>query len=248
MTIGKQDVVRHFSARAAKYDRSSSWCTDEELAEMTVRLAAPAPGDRVLDVACGTGLVARAFRDRAAHVTGMDITSDMAEQARPHVDRLVLAPAEKSPFEDGSFDVVVCRQGIQFMDLPDAVQEMARVTRPGGRIVLLNLCAYGPEDQEEYFEILRLRNPVRRHFFLPDDLPRLLRDAGCDPVTVESRTSAEDVDVWADNGAIDAARRAAIRAVYAGASPAFRERHMVGRVDGRYVDHMLFVAAVGTAG
>ncbi|MFE7318748.1 class I SAM-dependent methyltransferase [Streptomyces sp. NPDC057555] len=245
MTISRDDVIGHFSARADRYDRSSSWCTDDALADLTVELAQPTPQDRVLDVACGTGLVALRFRERAASVVGIDITSDMADQARKHLDDLVIAPAEAMPFPDDSFDIVVSRQGIQFMDLPDAVQEMVRVTRPGGRIVLLNLCAYGPADREEYFEVLRLRNPVRRHFFLPEDVPALLRDAGCDPVTHQRYVSVEDVDVWSDNGAIDEERREAIRGVYRSASPEFSKLHAVQHIDGRFVDHMLFVAVCG---
>jgi SAM-dependent methyltransferase len=245
MTISRADVVDHFTARADRYDRSSSWCTDDTLAELIVGLARPRPSDEVLDVACGTGLVSRHFGGRVERVVGLDITNDMAEQAREHVDELVIAPAEAMPFPDASFDVVVSRQGIQFMELPAAVREMARVTRPGGRIVLVNLCAYGPEDSDEYFEILRLRNPVRRHFFLPDELTRLLRDAGCDPVTAERHVSVEDVDVWSDNGAIEEERREAIRRIYRSASPEFQRLHAVRQVDGRFVDHMLFVAAAG---
>jgi SAM-dependent methyltransferase len=246
MNISRADVVDHFTARAGGYDRSSAWCTDDTLAELIVRLARPEPSDQVLDVACGTGLVSRHFGGgRVGRVVGVDITNDMAEQARKHVDELVIAPAEAMPFPDASFDVVVSRQGIQFMELPAAVREMARVTRPGGRIVLVNLCAYGPEDRDEYFEILRLRNPVRRHFFLPDELTGLLREAGCDPVTAERYVSAEDVDVWSDNGAIEEERREAICRMYESASPDFQRLHAVRQVDGRFVDHMLFIAAAG---
>lgn len=245
MTVSRDDVVGHFTARAKTYDRSSSWCTDDALGDLVVRLADPRETDHVLDVACGTGLVSRRFMGRAARVVGVDITADMADQARPHLDELVIAPAEALPFEADSFDVAVSRQGIQFMTLPDAVREMVRVTRPGGRIVLVNLCAYGDEDREEYFEILRLRNPVRRQFFLPEDMEKLLVDAGCAPVTVERHVSVEDVDVWSDNGAIEESRREAIREVYRNASPAFRDLHAVQQVDGRFVDQMLFIAVCG---
>lgn len=246
MPVSKDDVVGHFTARARTYDRSSSWCTDDELGERTVRLARPGPRDRVLDVACGTGLVSRRFRGRVSRVVGVDITLEMADQARRHVDELVISPAESLPFDDGEFDVVVCRQGVQFMTLPDAAREMVRVVRPGGRVVIVNLCAYGPDDEKEYFEILRLRNPVRRHFFRPDDLRALLRDAGCAEVELERHVSVEDVDVWSDNGAIEESRREAIREVYRQASPEFRRLHAVRESDGRFVDHMLFVLAVGT--
>ncbi|MFI7210882.1 class I SAM-dependent methyltransferase [Micromonospora maritima] len=245
MTIQRDDVVEHFAARARTYDRSSSWCTDEALGAIVLGMAQPGADDAVLDVACGTGLVSRLFSGRVARVVGVDITADMAEQAQPYLDEFVLAPAESLPFEPDTFDVVVCRQGIQFMTLPDAVREMVRVTKPGGRIVLINLCAYGDADRDEYFEVLRLRNPVRRNFFLPDDLARLMTEAGCDEVETERYVSVEDVDAWSDNGAIGEDNREAIREVYRNASPAFQELHSVRMDGGRFVDQMLFVVARG---
>jgi SAM-dependent methyltransferase len=238
-------VREHFAARAPSYDRSSAWCTDEELGRRLLDLAAPASGDQVLDVACGTGLVSRLFAGRVRRLVGVDITPDMAEQARGYLDELVIAPAESMPFDSDAFDIVVSRQGIQFMALPEALVEMVRVARPGGRVIVINAAAYGPGDRDEYFEILRLRNPVRRQFFVPEDLERLLRAAGCERVAIERHISAEDVDTWSDNGAIDEGRREAIREVYRNASPEFRRLHAVQETDGRIVDHMLFVIASG---
>jgi DNA gyrase subunit B len=246
LTISRKDVADHFGLRAPTYDNSSSWCTDTDLGELLLDLARPGPQDRVLDVACGTGLVSRLFTGRVAELVGVDLTEGMAEQARPYLDRLVLTAAEDLPFEDDTFDIVVCRQGIQFMDLPAAVEEMVRVVRPGGRVVVVNLCAYDERDSEEYFEILRLRNPVRRHFFLPSGLEELLAKAGCEQTRTRSYVSVEDVDVWSDNGAIEEERREAIREVYRRASPEFRALHAVQEADGRFTDHMLFVLAAGT--
>lgn len=245
MTITDQDVVEHFTARAGGYDRSSAWCTDEDLGRVVLGLTEPQPEHHVLDVACGTGLVSRLFAGRVARLIGVDVTEAMAEQARPCLDELVITPAEALPFADASFDITTCRQGIQFMELPAAVREMVRVTRPGGRVVLINLCAYGPEDRDEYFEILRLRNPVRRHFFLPGQLSELLTEAGCAEVERHDYVSVEDVDVWSDNGAIEEEAREAIRQVYRDASPDFRRLHAVEQTDGRIIDRMLFEIAVG---
>ncbi|MCM4083542.1 class I SAM-dependent methyltransferase [Paractinoplanes hotanensis] len=245
MPTADHDVVAHFTARAGGYDRSSSWCTDDELHNLVLSLTEPQPHHHVLDVACGTGLVSRLFAGRVQRLVGVDITTAMAVQARPYLDDLVLAPAESLPFPDGAFDVTICRQGIQFMRLPDAVREMVRVTRPGGRVALINLCAYGPQDRDEWFEILRLRNPVRRHFFMPGDLAALLREAGCTDLETRRYVSVEDVDVWSDNGAIDEEAREAIRQVYRNASPAILELHAVQLTDGRIVDRMLFEITVG---
>ena len=239
------DVREHFTARAAHYDKSSHWCTDEGIAEVTWRTTAAKAEHRVLDVACGTGLVSRVFKGRVAEVVGVDITPAMYEQAAPHLDRFVEGPGEDLPFPDASFDRVVCRQGTQFMDDGAALKEMARVVKPGGRVVVINLCAYGVEDRAEYFEILRLRNPARRNFYLREDLRRIFEAAGLE-TTIHDWISVEDVNVWSDNKAISEERREAIRRVYRQGSPAFRALHAVELDGDRIVDKMLFGFAVGT--
>jgi SAM-dependent methyltransferase len=244
--ITREEVEAHFTARAERYDRSSSWVTDPGLRDRAWRLLSPAATDEVLDVACGTGLVSEWFKGRVARVVGADITEAMFDQARERLDELVVTPAESLPQGDGSFDIVICRQGTQFMDDAAAIGEMVRVLRPGGRVCIINLCAYGASDRDEYFEILRLRNPARRNFYLREDLHRLLEEAGATDVQVHDYVSIEDVDAWSDHGAIEEARREGIRSVYRGASAAFQRLHAVSTDDGaRFVDHMLFGIAIG---
>ena len=238
-------VHAHFTQRAARYNVSSHWVSDPEIGAFVVRLLAPKPTDSLLDVACGTGQVSMLFKGNVAKVTGVDITEAMFEQARPHVDALVLGAGESLPFPDASFDLVTCRQGIQFMRDGEAVREMMRVLEPGGRACLIHLCAYGEADRAEYFEILRLRNEARRNFYVREDLARLLADAGAVDVKVHDWVSVEDVDVWSNTGAITEGDREAIRAVYRHASPAFLELH-AAKVGDRIVDHMLFGVAIGT--
>jgi len=112
-----------------------------------VAAAGVAPGERVLDVACGTGVVARAAAARlgdAANVTGTDVSAAMleaaarfaAEEGQAEIAWLE-SDAADMPLADASFDVALCQQGLQFMpDKPGAMAEMARVLKPGGRIAL----------------------------------------------------------------------------------------------------------------
>lgn len=99
-------------------------------------------GDRVLDVACGTGVLARAVAARVGPtgaVTGLDINEGMlavAAQKAPHIDWRH-GRAESLPFETASFDVVVCQFGVMFFDDREAaIREMRRVLRPGGRVAV----------------------------------------------------------------------------------------------------------------
>jgi demethylmenaquinone methyltransferase/2-methoxy-6-polyprenyl-1,4-benzoquinol methylase len=98
----------------------------------------PRPGDRVLDVACGTGLVTRALAQRGATVVGLDQSEDMLSRARaraaPRVT-FVRGEAERLPFEAGSFDALTFTYLLRYVDDPAAtMRELARVVRPGGRI------------------------------------------------------------------------------------------------------------------
>ncbi len=103
------------------------------------------PGERVLNVACGTGVVARA----AAHavwptgtVAGLDISPGMLAAARKQISTensvdWYEASAEAMPLPDRSFDVVLCQMGLQFMtNKPAAIAEMRRVLVPGGRALV----------------------------------------------------------------------------------------------------------------
>lgn len=243
----RNPVIAHFTDRAERYNRSSRWVVDAELGAAIVGHVSPSPTDHLLDVACGTGQVSRSFSGKVARITGLDITPAMFAQADEMLDEMVICSAETMRFEDDRFDLVVERQGIQFMDDAAATREMVRVCKPGGRICLVQLCAMGTEDQAEYHEILRLRNPARKNFYLREDLVNLLQQAGCSRVDLFTYTSIEDVDAWSDNGAIPESNREGIRAVYRGASDAFKAHHAVATQDGdRFVDHMLFAVVIGT--
>jgi ubiquinone/menaquinone biosynthesis C-methylase UbiE len=107
-------------------------------------LVAPQPGERVLDVACGTGLVsfrlAEAVGARGA-VVGTDISGEMIETARRFAAERDIAnasfersDAEALPFADGSFDAAVCGLGLMYVPDPvKALGEIRRLLRPGGR-------------------------------------------------------------------------------------------------------------------
>ena len=102
-------------------------------------------GDRVLDVACGTGNLTIPAARTGAHVTGIDIAPNLLEQAQDwaHAEGLSIrfeeGNAEQLPYPDASFDIVVTMFGAMFASRPDAVAaELVRVTQPGGRIAMAN--------------------------------------------------------------------------------------------------------------
>jgi DNA gyrase subunit B len=241
----KESVVEHFTDRAEKYDNSSHWCTDEALKERVLSILNPSTNHTVLDVACGTGLVSKWFHKNVMKVTGVDITEAMYLQAKSRLDEFLVGPGESLPVNDDQFDIAISRQGIQFMNDSEAIKEMARAVKPGGRVCAINLCAYGESDKEEYFEILRLRNPVRRNFYLKEDLQKLFEESGLIDIEVHLHISAEDVDIWSDNGAISETRREDIRNIYRNATKQFNQYHNVQSNNSQFLDNMLFAIVVG---
>lgn len=100
------------------------------------------PGDAVLDVATGTGILARKAAEvvgTPSAVTGVDINQGMLAVARQKAPEITweVAPAESLPFDDASFDRVVSQFGLMFFEDPvQAIAEMARVLRPGGTLAV----------------------------------------------------------------------------------------------------------------
>ena len=111
------------------------------VAGQLVKFAGVAPGQHVLDVATGTGVAAITAARAGAHVTGLDLTPPLLEEARQNgriagVDVVwTEGDAENLPYPDASFDVVMSQFGHIFAPRPDvAIAEMRRVLKPGGRI------------------------------------------------------------------------------------------------------------------
>lgn len=172
-------------------------------AEQLVARLAPTRGDSVIDVACGTGIVARVARERLgpeARIVGVDVAPAMLAVART-VDSTIdwrQGNAVALPVTAGeAFTVLTCHQGLQFMpEKPAAIGEMRRVLAPGGRLAVATWCALednpGVRDLNAVAERHVGRIVDSRHSFGgASALRNLLVDAGFRHVNVN--TLAHDV-------------------------------------------------------
>ena len=116
-----------------------------------VRMARIQPGERVLDLCCGTGDLALASAERGASVVGVDFSDPMLAVARSREQRrnrgagaeanpeFLLADATRTPLSDSSFDVVMMGYGLRNLsDFKEGLREMRRLAKPGGRLLVLD--------------------------------------------------------------------------------------------------------------
>jgi demethylmenaquinone methyltransferase/2-methoxy-6-polyprenyl-1,4-benzoquinol methylase len=134
-----------FDRIARVYDRMNSVMTaglDQRWRRRAADLARVGRGSTALDVACGTGDLAIELQERGADVTGLDFSEEMLRLARdkaPGVDWQA-GNALALPFADDAFDAATVGFGARnFDDLARGLNEMARVVRPGGRVVVLEI-------------------------------------------------------------------------------------------------------------
>jgi demethylmenaquinone methyltransferase/2-methoxy-6-polyprenyl-1,4-benzoquinol methylase len=191
------DVAAMFDAVAPRYDLVNdllSMGQDRLWRRAVVRLADVHPGERVLDLAAGTGMSSQPFARAGAQVVAADFSPGMLAAGRRHRPGLsfTAADAVRLPFRDAGFDLATCSFGLRNVtDVDRALRELARVTRPGGRLVLC--------------EFSRPRWPVLRLLYgahLRYGLPLVARLASSNPVAY--RYLSESIGAWPDQAGLAA--------------------------------------------
>ena len=160
------------------------------------------PADRILDLGCGTGIVARRLRERlggGARITGVDASTEMIAMARTLAPELDWREgnAMKLPLADATFELVVSQQMLQFVpDRVAALREVRRVLVPGGRLVA---ATWRTRREQPLYEVLgqiaerHLGAANEKRFSFGDDsaLRAVLSDAGFTAIRVEVITRTD---------------------------------------------------------
>jgi ubiquinone/menaquinone biosynthesis C-methylase UbiE len=167
-TSTHQDLILDQFTRQATPFSSASTITDANALRMIVEAAQAKPGDAVLDVACGGGIVVCAFAPHVRHATGIDMTPAMLDRARSLAEAKGIGNVTWDrgdvgtlPYPDGAFDIVVTRFSMHhFLDPLGVLREMVRVCAPGGRVVVVDMYASDePAKAAEWNRAEKLRDP-----------------------------------------------------------------------------------------
>jgi SAM-dependent methyltransferase len=139
--------------------------TIADIHERVIDALDPKPGQRLLDLACGTGAAAELAAGRGAEVVGIDFSPELLEQAKARAAERGLeidyriGDVEALPLEDASFELVTSTCGVMFApDHAAVARELARVTQPGGRIALV--CWTLDSSVAEMFDVMRRFQPT----------------------------------------------------------------------------------------
>ena len=228
----KQHALNLFEELPDRYDElgsALSFRQDPRWRRAMVAALGAAPGDRVLDVASGTGLVAAEVARRyGCEVVGLDQSEAMLSRARRKAAAdpalasrvsFVAGEAESLPFADGEFDGLSFTYLLRYVDDPGAtLRELARVVRPGGRIVNLEFCvprgpllwawrlytrvglpALGRLSSREWAEVGRFLGPSIEGFYESCPLERQLElwaEAGIGSVVARRMSLGGGVVIW----------------------------------------------------
>ena len=159
----EEKLLREYTALAATYDQRWSAYLDASLS-MTLETVAESPAERILDVACGTGLLLQSLAERPdrPELFGVDRVPAMLETARHRLGQratLLEGTAETLPFEDAAFQLVISTNALHYFEDADAaLNDIRRVMSPSGNLVITDWC-------RDYFwmKLLNRVLPMTRH-------------------------------------------------------------------------------------
>ena len=198
-------VAAEFTRQAEPMAASAAFRSEDALGRI-LRAMGPPPLGRVLDLACGPGIVAEALAPLAAAVEGVDATPKMVELAAARLRAAGLAnaafrvgAAESLPFGDAAFDAVVTRLSLHHFHDPGAVlQEARRVLRPGGTLVAADVVSSDDAAESALHNALeRLRDPTHERMLSPSELRRVIGASGFRVVAEETWRQPRAFGEWA---------------------------------------------------
>jgi SAM-dependent methyltransferase len=199
-----QDLIRDQFTKQSVPFSSAPAIRNEEALKLLLELTNASSLDTVLDVACGPGIVACAFAEVVAHTTGIDLTPAMIERARAlQAERRLANVAWRVgdivplPYADGSFSIVTSRYAFHHLQDPQAaMNEMHRVCKDGGQIVLIDqVASANPKQADALNRMERLRDPSHVRALTLAELHGLFASVGLRNRRMASYTLDAELDM-----------------------------------------------------
>ena len=178
------NIISQFTKQAIPFTQLSQHSNQFGL-DLVLKLSEPKQSDSVLDIACGTGIISCEFAKIASHVTGIDLTPAMIEQAKilqkdNNLNNITwrIGDVSNLPFDDNLFSIVVTRYSFHHIIEPKKVlEEMKRVCVPGGKIMIIDVTP-DKDKVDAYNQVEKLRDSSHVKALTFSELERMMKDAG----------------------------------------------------------------------
>lgn len=197
-------IQKSFTKQAKNFETKSMNFTREEYLEHMVSRADPQRTDTVLEVAAGTCICGRSFAPFVKNVTCIDMTPAMPAVGKDQAEKqglcnidFVQGDAEKLPFSDNSFDIVISR--LAFHHFPDpkrCFSEMARVLKAGGKLVVIDMEAAEEALRNTEDEIETLRDPSHMRNLSRAEFAEMFRDDHLTLTTIDRTEIPVSLSAW----------------------------------------------------
>lgn len=201
-------IQEQFTRQGEAYKRLA-YVADESGLRRVVALSQVKPLERVVDFACGPGYLTMAFAAAAAEAVGVDATETFLEGARAEAAqrnigniRFLQGDVSSTSLDPGEFHLAVCRAAFHHFEEPGKVlAEMCRVTRPDGRLLVLDMLASEVGAQaEEHNRIERLCDPTHVRALAESEFNALFDSQGLEPVYTGHGETGYTLDEWIAHG------------------------------------------------
>jgi len=239
------DTAKSFSRQAAAYAESRSHAYGEDL-DIVAAYAEPGQYFLCLDIACGPGHTAFRIASKASVVIGIDIAEGMLAKARElaaaqEITNVVFQKADAAalPFRDASFDLVTCRIAPHhFPDLPAAVREVMRVTRPGGLVGIIDSVVPDDPALDAFLNgVEKVRDPTHVRSYRIEEWNEILEPAGLFLLHVSRAWKAHPFAEWVARTVRPPEVQREIESLFLKALPRARKYYRIRIENGRVVSY-----------
>lgn len=195
------NVINHFSKRASIYN-DTKWVNDETILSTILRCAERQSKSfiRILDLGAGTGAVSKYLLknyNRNKEIIAMDFCEEMLEQLNEPQIKKCIASVDNIPFKDNSFDIIVSRQCLHYIEnLEDVISEIKRVLKKDGIFILSQFVPLESDTKDYWKKMMSLRQPLRKVFFSEIDWINKFESNGFIFELIERYTMRYSIKKW----------------------------------------------------
>lgn len=166
-------TTKSFDDLAPRYEESTEWRADETLLKQ-LRTDLPRKCCEVLDIGSGTGLASKWYTEQGHRCIGVDISPQMSVRAAPRLLFTNFGSAIDLPYFDQSFDLIIMRQVLHYTEPSLALQEISRVLRPKGKVIISTAVSSSESVKPIWEEFKSVTQPLRLRTFSENDLKNFL--------------------------------------------------------------------------